>query len=397
MNLSTKFKNLIQNPYFLITLVVLLVNATFFIDSSLLRKGLMLRFSWLDGLMLYLTDFGMVFFSIMLAFVVISRRHWKLLALLAISLIFSFEITYLLKLLFQTPRPYLNLDLATIPLTQAAGFSFPSLHSAYCIGLIPFLPKIFKERGWQILAASIAILIAYSRAYLGVHFFSDIIAGGLIGFSFSKLAIYVEEKYQFTSWFIGHIKSKLELRRQIAHLVSGIILVMLIDLKLMTSGLLVIVLVLGLVLSLTYKLHPMPFLHEILIKFEREEDLKSFPGRGPIFLILGALISLWIFPLYIAKGAIMVLAIGDSISHLVGRYFGKVKFPFSNNKMAEGTLVAIVLSTLGALLFVDFEKAFVASLIAVTIETIYPAKLAKLFDDNLLVPLIAGAVMAALS
>ncbi len=378
-------------------MVVLLVNATFFIDSSLLRKGLMLRFSWLDGLMLYLTDFGMVFFSILLAFVVISRRHWKLLALLTLSLLFSFEITYLLKLLFQTPRPYLNLDLATIPLTQAAGFSFPSLHSAYCIGVIPFLPKIFKERTWQIIGATIAILIAYSRAYLGVHFFSDILAGGLIGFSFSKLAIHVEEQYKFTGWFIGHIKSKLELRRQIAHLISGIILVFLVDLKLMTPNLLVIILILGLILSITYKLRPIPFLHEILIKFEREEDLKSFPGRGPIFLILGALISLWIFPLYIAKGAIMVLAIGDSISHLVGRYFGKVKFPLSNNKMAEGTLVAIVLSTLGALLFVDFEKAFLASLVAVTIETIYPVKLAKYFDDNLLVPLIAGGVMLLLS
>ncbi|MCC6643173.1 phosphatase PAP2 family protein [Candidatus Peregrinibacteria bacterium] len=386
-----------RNPYLQITLIVLLINLVFFVDPSLLRKGTMLRFSWLDGVLLYLTDFGLLFFSILLSVSVILKKHWKLLFLIFLALILRFEISYLLKLFFQTPRPYLNLDLAQIPLTQAAGFSFPSLHSAYCFGLIPFINKIYTSKTQRFLAISIAIIIAFSRAYLGVHFFSDILAGGLIGYAFSKLALYVEARYQFTDWFVGNIKSKLELRRQIAHLVTGIAVVFLIHLKLLTPNLLVFLLIIGAGLSLLQKYRPSAFIHEILIKFEREEDLRNFPGKGAIFLMLGSLLALLIFPINIAKGAIMVLAVGDSISHLVGRYFGKIKFPLSQNKMMEGTVFAIVFSTLGALLYVDFTKAFIASLIAVVAETIYPAKLAKYFDDNLLVPLLAGGIMLFLS
>lgn len=377
--------------YLLFFAVLLLL--TFFFDNSLLRRGVGLRFSWLDGLMLYLTDFGMLFFAVMLTFSLIYQHKFRWLAMLAISLFLSFEISYLLKLIFQTPRPYFTLELATIPLTQASGYSFPSLHSAFCLGIIPFLSKIYKERWKQILACTIALTIALSRAYLGVHYVSDILAGGMIGYLFSQLAIIAEEKFHFTDWFLEHIKSKLELRRQIAHLVIGVVIVFLIELKLLTPNLLLIALVLGVLLSLTYKKRPIPIIHELLQLFERPKDIATFPGRGFIFLILGAYLSLLIFPISIAKGAIMILAVGDSISHLVGRYFGRTKVPFSSNKMLEGTVVAIVFSTLGALLFVDFTSAFLASLLTISLEAVYPEKIARYLDDNIAVPLLAGGIM----
>lgn len=378
-------------PYSLVA--ILLVTITLFFDNSLLRHGVGLRFSWLDGLMLYLTDFGLLFFAIVMAVSLLIHRQWRWLALLTLSLALSFEISYLLKLIFQVPRPYFTMELATIPLTQAAGYSFPSLHAAFCLGTLPFLRHIFVKR-WQTAGAAIlALTIAYSRAYLGVHYFSDILAGGLIGYGFSQLIIWAEEQYSLTSWFLGHVKSKLELRRQIAHLLVGVLVVFLIELKLLTPGLLLPLLLLGFLLSWTCKKYRPPLLYDLLQLFERPQDLANFPGRGFIYLLLGSYLSLLIFPITIAKGAIMVLAVGDSISHLVGRYFGHTKVPFSNNKMLEGTIVAIIFSTLGTLLFVNFSQAFLASLLTISLESIYPEKLSRHLDDNILMPLLAGMIM----
>lgn len=385
-----------RNEKILIIALMFLLILTFFFDQALLRRGVGLRFSWLDGLMLFLTDFGMIFFAgvLIISFLLEKKYRWLTIAFLSLAL--SFEISYLLKLIFQVPRPYFNLELATIPLTQASGYSFPSLHAAFCFGIIPFLGKIYS--GWKKwLAIAVAITIAYSRAYLGVHYFSDIIAGSLIGYLFSQAMIFFQERYNLIDWFLGHVKSKLELRRQIAHLLIGMLIVFLLELKLMTPNILIFTLLIGAVISVIYRYRPIPLIHEVLVAMERPKDIATFPGRGPFFLILGALLAMLLFPIDIAKGAITVLAVGDSISHLVGRYFGKTRVPFSENKMLEGTVIAIVLSTFAALLFVDFPKAFLASLITISFEAIYPEKIARYLDDNLVVPLMAGAIMLILT
>lgn len=385
-----------RNEKIIIIALMFLLILTFFFDQALLRRGVGLRFSWLDGLMLFLTDFGMLYFAGVLIISFLLEKKYRWLAIAFLSLALSFEISYVLKLIFQVPRPYFNLDLATIPLTQASGYSFPSLHAAICFGAIPFLGKIYT--GWKKwLAIAIAVIIAYSRAYLGVHYFSDIIAGSLIGYLFSRAMIFFEERYGMIDWFLGHVKSKLELRRQIAHLLIGMLIVFLMELKLMTPNILIITLLVGAIISIIYRYRPIPLIHEILLAFERPKDIATFPGRGPFFLILGSLLAMLLFPIDIAKGAITVLAVGDSISHLVGRYFGKTKVPFSENKMLEGTVVAIVLSTFTALLFVDFPKAFLASLITISVESVYPEKISRYLDDNLVIPLLAGAIMMLLS
>ena len=386
-----KLLNKIEHRLTIATLFIMLV--TFFFDDALLRRGVGLRFSWLDGFMLFITDFGLLFVAVAIAVSLILEKKYRLLAMLFFSLMLSFEFSYVLKLIFQTPRPYFNLELATIPLTQASGFSFPSLHAAICFGFIPFVGRIFDQSWKKIAVLVTSLLIAYSRAYLGVHYYSDIIAGGLVGFMISKIIIFVEYRYQAIDWFLGHVKNKLELRRQIAHFLLGILIAFLIELKLLSVNGLGLILVFGAIISLIYRYRPIPVIHEILVWLERPEDIKYFPGKGPFFLVLGALLSLLLFPIEVAKAAIIILAIGDSVSHIVGRYFGKIKVPFSKNKKIEGTVVAIGFSIFGALLFVDFTSAFLASLITMTVEAIYPDKIAKYLDDNLLVPLLAGGII----
>ena len=41
----------------------------------------------------------------------------------------------------------------------------------------------------------LAIVIAISRLYLGVHYMSDVIAGAVIGYAIGASIIYIKEKY----------------------------------------------------------------------------------------------------------------------------------------------------------------------------------------------------------
>lgn len=89
-----------------------------------------------------------------------------------------------LKYLFMRPRPTM------MWLIEATGYSFPSGHSTLSLcfyGLcIYFLMKSTLPYK-RILSMSLIILIfciGVSRIYLGVHYFSDVLAGFLLGLSY---------------------------------------------------------------------------------------------------------------------------------------------------------------------------------------------------------------------
>jgi len=379
----------------LLAAAILLV-VTLFFDDALLRHGVGLRFSWLDGLMLFMTDFGLIYFFVVLIIFLLFKKKIAEMTIFLLSVATSFELSYLLKMFFQTPRPYIAIEVVTIPLIQAAGFSFPSLHTVICISLLPFLNRIFTKTSQKVFATLVVGTIALSRPYLGVHYVSDVIAGAIIGYTISKIWIYVEERYHFTSWFLFHTKDKFELRRQIAHMVTGLIIVFLLKLKLLNAQIFIFVLIIGGILSFLSKSRHIPFVSRFLKYFERPHDLGVFPGKGSFFLVLGCFLSTLLFPENIALAAITIMAIGDSLTTIIGQYFGKIKNPLSSHKHLEGTIIAIFFATLGAFFFVDLKLAFMSSFLTLLFESVYPRKLNKYLDDNLFIPLVAGAIMMAI-
>lgn len=59
---------------------------------------------------------------------------------------------------------------------------FPSCHAANSFALAVYLIRTMRWRGYAMAAILVwAVLIAYTRIYLGVHYPGDVIVGGLIG------------------------------------------------------------------------------------------------------------------------------------------------------------------------------------------------------------------------
>lgn len=95
----------------------------------------------------------------------------------------SFLLDDVLKLLFQHPRP--TEAIIAIP----DSYSFPSGHAVAASALYITIALIAaqgerRQRPRRILVWSgvtVAFLVAWSRVYLGVHYFSDVIGGLLLG------------------------------------------------------------------------------------------------------------------------------------------------------------------------------------------------------------------------
>ena len=86
----------------------------------------------------------------------------------------------LAKAIADRPRPYEVVAAVVLRQHPAHGTSFPSSHTAVTvavvIALVPFLP-----RGLAGVAIGYAVLVGWSRVYLGVHYPLDILGGAGIG------------------------------------------------------------------------------------------------------------------------------------------------------------------------------------------------------------------------
>ena len=70
-------------------------------------------------------------------------------------------------------------------------FSFPSSHSANSWGLVFFIIYFFRQRLLTLFMVLWALVVCYSRLYLGVHYPGDLFVGMIVGFVGATMCYYV--------------------------------------------------------------------------------------------------------------------------------------------------------------------------------------------------------------
>ena len=137
---------------------------------------------------LIVTAFGsieaIVFLGVVVATFLAWGRRWLFLGSWLAAVAGSAVLNHVLKGLFERPRPHFE-----HPLLIETSYSFPSGHameSFVVYGMLAYF-AVLALRTWEwrvgaVLGASlVVVLIGFSRMYLGVHYFSDVIAGYAAG------------------------------------------------------------------------------------------------------------------------------------------------------------------------------------------------------------------------
>lgn len=113
-------------------------------------------------------------------------------------------LNFILKGIFNSPRPIGQPGVRTIYADTATGSSFPSGHSQLGGGLFYFLFKNSKAKVCKTVFLIIAVLIPISRMYLGVHYPADVVVGLGLGILMVYVSEYIFEKLydKHTEWLM---------------------------------------------------------------------------------------------------------------------------------------------------------------------------------------------------
>lgn len=351
-----------------------------------------MRSGELDKVIVLLTE--RVIWAIMAAFgAVTTLRIWKnpdhysRLMPACFAVVAAAIISAVLKSWFDVPRPFIELGLT--PLVHQRIFDssgLPSLHTAVAFALLVPLWRINKGLGvfWGL----IAILVGAARVYENVHWLSDIAAGGAIGGVIGAIFSRME-----TEQALRYGWQQLEFRRQSLHFLAGFLAVFAHWIGVLRLREIAVLLLVGLITCLLTAKGKLPVMENFLRQFERPRAY-DFPGSGPFYFLLGTGLVFLFFPVKIAYAAILILAVGDSFSHIFAERLPKnINLPWNRRKSLTGVGLGILAGTFAAQFFVPLWAAFPASCLAIALET-YPWRVGKFFvDDNILIPLSAGAVL----
>jgi undecaprenyl-diphosphatase len=153
---------------------------------------------WLDPIMWYASQ-GVTWIPLYLFFVWFAwkKQGWKFVLVILLGagfciLIADMVSVYAFKEVFQRYRPSHNLDIKHLVKTvlkpdgseyRGGDFGFISSHAANfgAISMLLFLHFRQYSNWWWLLFLWFA-LICYTRIYLGVHYPSDLVGGGILGF-----------------------------------------------------------------------------------------------------------------------------------------------------------------------------------------------------------------------
>jgi len=125
----------------------------------------------------------------------ITKQDKKFIILFSLAFLLTVLFTdVILKNIFHRIRPFLDTKYLILnTFLCPKDFSFPSTHAATAFAAATILTFFDKKRCW--FYYTVAILISYSRIYLGCHYFFDVVSGAIIGYFISKVIIFSSTKW----------------------------------------------------------------------------------------------------------------------------------------------------------------------------------------------------------
>lgn len=160
---------------FLILIVLVLTHQVDRIDQLIYEKIQLIQTPLLTQIMIYLTNLGSgIFYAFVLILCFLFKR--KETASLTLFMLMSCACGNLFKYLIQRPRPMAML-------IREINYSFPSNHALNAIVFYwLFALCIYQKKDKvQKLLFVMPLIIGFTRIYLHVHYFSDVLGGFLLG------------------------------------------------------------------------------------------------------------------------------------------------------------------------------------------------------------------------
>lgn len=156
-----------------------------------------LRQEWLNGVMIFITSLGDVgFIWIALAFLFLinkSTRKMGILALITMALTYLIVNVFLKEAVART-RPFFVVE-GLIPLIKLPkDYSFPSGHTAASFASAVIYFCELKKYRW--LPMIFAVVIGFSRLYVGVHYLTDVVCGAVIATLVALAVLKANKEYQ---------------------------------------------------------------------------------------------------------------------------------------------------------------------------------------------------------
>lgn len=197
------------------TLILLSILISLYFDSYIVKGVSLIRIEFLNDIFMGLTfaSSGIIIFFILTSLFLWREHKRRWILPLWFTLGISALVSFLLKVIVQRSRPFQLAIVSTLPVLAKNShltwnLSFPSFQAMLAFCAIPILSKEFPRLKYVwILFAS---LIAFSRVYFGLHFLSDVIAGGLIGYLIGAIIIKIEKENKFGEEVYGKVKKLFE-------------------------------------------------------------------------------------------------------------------------------------------------------------------------------------------
>lgn len=170
------------------------------LEAGLMRRLVWMRdYPWLTAVFKFISRLGdgPLWGAIGVTLLLLGGRTERL-AVGAAAVAAGAAITFftLVKRLIRRPRPYESWSDLSCLVAPPDRFSFPSGHTLTAFAMYGSLGSLLPA--FVPLLLTVAVLVGLSRVYLGAHYPTDVLVGGLLGSLLGRLVAWA-----WSCWFFG--------------------------------------------------------------------------------------------------------------------------------------------------------------------------------------------------